>query len=335
MRIRIASFAVLVALAGCDLDPEYTRKQRTVEEPRDRTPPPAVATLTPDPVPSVLQAQQPGPTIDPVKHLEEGKRLMGDGQISEAISEIEQSIIGDPTGFEAHFLVGVAYRESGDNDKAAGAFQTASTLDLEDETSLVNLARVEIARETLDEALSAAKEAVKRVPKSGEAHNVMGRVHLLKSEWQAAEIAFNKSIELKPSSPFAYNNLGLTYLRSGRYDEAVEVLEIAVMLPPVTAYMHNNLGLAYENSEQPVEAEQAYLTALELRPSYVKAKLNQERVQPIAVSFREELNARRSAMVTGEIGEDDEFEDDSDDETEIGSETSPEPGDDVEPPVSE
>ena len=67
---------------------------------------------------------------------------------------------------------------------------------------------------------------------------------------------------------------GLTMARNQVYRSEVALWEDTVRSSPNKARAHNNLGYAYFLAGKLSQAEQAYLTALKLKPDYSRAEYN-------------------------------------------------------------
>lgn len=95
-------------------------------------------------------------------------------------------------------------------------------------------------------------------------------------EYQKAAELFKKVLEVDPRFAPAYNSLGMVYQamagESGS-SEAKRYYELAVEVDPVFIEALNNLGRAYYASGQFVQAEQAMVKSLELRPDQADIQL--------------------------------------------------------------
>ena len=80
---------------------------------------------------------------------------------------------------------------------------------------------------------------------------------------------------------------GLTIARNQIYRSEVALWEDTVRSSPNKARAHNNLGYAYFLAGKLSQAEQAYLTALKLKPDYSRAEYNLSALRSGAVIFSE------------------------------------------------
>ena len=84
----------------------------------------------------------------------------------------------------------------------------------------------------LDEALREAREAVALDDKDAMSHFILGRVHLIRREYELSIAALETAIELNPCLATAHCGLGDSLAYSGRPAEAVPRFEEAVRLSP-------------------------------------------------------------------------------------------------------
>ncbi len=281
MKTRILSCCIAVlSFAACDDKPQpvVIRPPVAVKQPA-----PAVAvvafdagnTVKPDdPVDALaLRHDQPG-----VDHLGRAKQLAAEGDRKSAITEARRAIYSAPSDEETIEFTARLAQKTSEHALAAEAWGRLANLRTEDAVPCVQQARELVKAKEYERAVAAGKEAIARDPGNPEGFQAAGLGHLGNGELPGAISMFNKVIELKPDHGWALNNLGLAYLRANENEKAVEVLGRAAQLLPATSYVHNNLGVALERLGRTDEAKQAYLTATNLSPKYVKARVNAARV---------------------------------------------------------
>ncbi|HEV8120145.1 MAG TPA: tetratricopeptide repeat protein, partial [Candidatus Polarisedimenticolia bacterium] len=91
-----------------------------------------------------------------------------------------------------------------------------------DATRYLRLAYVQFERGQTSQALESAHEAVKRDPKSAEAHYFLGVIHTGLSEYPQAMSELKEAIALDPHYTDAHNNLGVVYVELKDYDKAMK-----------------------------------------------------------------------------------------------------------------
>jgi Tfp pilus assembly protein PilF len=80
--------------------------------------------------------------------------------------------------------------------------------------------------------------------------------------------------ELRLRQASSHFNLGMDYLRKDRVALGLREFLLAESFDPKSPRIHHALGNAYLMRRKPVEAEQHYLRALEIEPTYHEARLN-------------------------------------------------------------
>ncbi|MCK4342590.1 MAG: tetratricopeptide repeat protein [Phycisphaerae bacterium] len=95
------------------------------------------------------------------------------------------------------------------------------------------------------------------------------RGDLERAAWQ-----YRQALELVPDLSAARNRLGITLNKLGRHGEASSEFRRALLKHPHEAYLHNNLGFSLYLEEEYEAAEPELARALELWPSFRRARMN-------------------------------------------------------------
>lgn len=85
---------------------------------------------------------------------------------------------------------------------------------------------------------------------------------------------YNHALKVSPDFVSARNRLGITYNKLGRHPEATAQFEAAVARDPRQGHLYNNLGFSHYLQGQYAQAEEALRNALELRPTFRRARMN-------------------------------------------------------------
>lgn len=190
------------------------------------------------------------------------------------------------------------------------ALLDASALDPRNPDVQVELARVLFETGDYEHARFAARAAIRLDPSDATAWNIAGRIAMKQSEWHRAETALRRAVELDPTNALMHNNLGLLYIYQHRAKDAIDSLEAAVELSEELPhdFVLNNLGLAYELASDLEEAKVAFEQALAMRPTYVRARLNLERIERKLGDLDEErsFQTARSEDTTIEVTAEDD-----------------------------
>jgi tetratricopeptide (TPR) repeat protein len=235
--------------------------------------------------------------------LLEGRRLLDDKRPGEAIEALRKALFQRADG-ETFALLGQGYLAAGERARGVACLEEALVIDASAVDVRERLARAYVAAGQGHKARRHGFALTKVRPDEASSHYLLGRGYMQLSMWSEAVDSLTKAVELAPASSHAYNNLGYSALMIGRHEQALDVLEALLDLEPVTAYMMNNLGVAYEKNERGPDAYAAFLRAVELKPGYVNALVNRDRVasglsdreRALALDILEEL---KQPLTTG------------------------------------
>jgi len=95
----------------------------------------------------------------------------------------------------------------------------------------------------VDEGLRLAAEAARADPALAEPHFLLGRLHELAGDLDAAEKAYRRAVALEPGHARACNNLGAVLVYRGRIDEALAAYRQALSLDPDQPEANRNLAI--------------------------------------------------------------------------------------------
>ena len=106
----------------------------------------------------------------------------------------------------------------------------------------LNLARVWDGWGEYDLALSYGERAIGTGAASAQAYEVLGRIHLHRSDPAQAIASFTEAAQ-RENKPSILSNLGYSYILAGDWETARTTLEKAVELDDAMAEAHNNLAI--------------------------------------------------------------------------------------------
>ncbi|MDR0476538.1 MAG: tetratricopeptide repeat protein [Desulfobulbaceae bacterium] len=174
---------------------------------------------------------------------------------------------------EAQYRRAVQCHEQGRHDEAfAICERLRSRPALEGRTCLL-LGRIHLLRQEAEAAEAALRIAAQKLG-SADAWFNLALALTLRNKPDQTENAYRQGLRLDPKQPRAWNNLG-NLLRHGygreRLQQAMDCYRRAIELQPDYAQAHLNLGLAYRHAGQEEEAERHYRKALEMAPNFIPA----------------------------------------------------------------
>jgi arylsulfatase A-like enzyme/tetratricopeptide (TPR) repeat protein len=191
-----------------------------------------------------------GPMHDPkdmVPHwekLQHGINLRIQGRMNEALPIIEGCVADVEGDIFARTVLGSAYLQRGELDKALEVYRRAVELEPNDETLQLGIAAVHLARGELEESEQAIQQALAIEPQCAGAYVSRGRVALRRQDEEQALRHFEKAIELDPggTGPAAYSAIGVMHLRARRLEEAREAFRNALRIDALNGVAHTGLA---------------------------------------------------------------------------------------------
>jgi tetratricopeptide (TPR) repeat protein len=168
-----------------------------------------------------------------------GKTAASNGQLQEAIAQLEAALRLNPDHADAHTYLGAALWQAGRGDDALQHLQRAITLQ----------------------------------PRAIKARNTLAGVRRRQRRWDEALAGYRESLAIRPDDIATLNQLGLTCLEAGRPEEARQWLEQAQQLRPDHPETARNLGIVSASLGQPDKAADHFKRALLLKPDYADAEL--------------------------------------------------------------
>lgn len=158
----------------------------------------------------------------------------------------------------------------GDYGLAYQHAERAVVLEPRSPEALETLGRVHLHQNQLDQALSAFLSAVEIKPQNASLLSNTGYVFLKRGDLQQARLYLERAVAVDDSLVEARNNLGIVLARMGEPNHALR--EFMAVNDPAAAF--NNLGVVYLDQKRWSEAREAFRRALVLDPGHTKAKTN-------------------------------------------------------------
>jgi tetratricopeptide (TPR) repeat protein len=152
--------------------------------------------------------------------------------LNNAEKECSTALDIDPQLPEAHYTLGLVYKEQGNIDKAVRAFEGAAKLD----------------------------------PKYSEPNSALGLIKLQQNDLEGAESDFKRAVSLNSGNSTAHFGLGQTYLKKGMVDQAIDELNTSLYQNRNSAPVHLAMGKAYEMQGNSVAAIKEYQQSIAIKP---------------------------------------------------------------------
>jgi tetratricopeptide (TPR) repeat protein len=227
------------------------------------------------------------------------------GRSREALQFMVKAGAKSPNDPETQSNLALAYKNTGDLERACAAFERAVELNSKNPVSWNNLGNAFGAVRRMDDAIGAYKRALGLAPDYpecltnlasafmtlrqetlalraidhaialrpdfAEAHNTRGEILSKQYRHDAAAAAYRRAISLKTGYAAAMINMAAALKDLGRVDEARQMLEDVVTLEPANARALDNLGTLHEQIGNPSDAAQYFRRAIAASPGYANA----------------------------------------------------------------
>lgn len=106
----------------------------------------------------------------------------------------------------------------------------------------------------LDKLGQVARDAIKKYPKSGLAHEVLGTALFYSQDLHSALIEFKQATQLEPEQDGPWTKLGIVQMELGQVDAAETSLLQALKIKPLNRVANQRLGLLYEYQKKNSQA---------------------------------------------------------------------------------
>jgi tetratricopeptide (TPR) repeat protein len=207
------------------------------------------------------------------ERFERATRLAAQGKLREAEPLFREIVQKQPHFAPAHLNLGLVYRLLNQNDKALTHLRRAATLNPKDPKPLVELARLCLDINRLDDAQGYLRMLRDRFPKEPELPVLEGALASLRGEWGVAQQKFQQALKTRPNDFRIHYNLGIAAYQLQRYDAAEQHFRRTTELKPDYTTGWKSLGMTYEARGLPEHAIRAYSESLKREPDDLPTRL--------------------------------------------------------------
>ena len=194
--------------------------------------------------------------------------LLDEGKSADAVALLEGMTIRAPSPVLLD-LLGDAYTQTKDLDKAEQAYRKASELDSSELSHLRGLGQTLMAEEKYADALVVYQKLIDLMPDEGDNYLRIAQIYRELHQLDKAEESLLKARQYEPGSLEVMYNEAMLYQAQGRYDDAIRVLADAVngvkgqspVLPSrrrSLAILYQQLGLVYQQKQNYAAAIYTY-----------------------------------------------------------------------------
>jgi tetratricopeptide (TPR) repeat protein len=194
--------------------------------------------------------------------------LLDEGKSADAVALLEGMTSRAPSPVLLD-LLGDAYTQTKDLDKAEHAYRKASELDPSELSHLRGLGQTLMAEEKYADALVVYQKLIDLMPDEGDNYLRIAQIYRELHQLDKAEESLLKARQYEPGSLEVMYNEAMLYQAQGRYDDAIRVLADAVngvkgqspVLPSrrrSLAILYQQLGLVYQQKQNYAAAIYTY-----------------------------------------------------------------------------
>ena len=184
-----------------------------------------------------------------------------------AFDAFQAAIRANPDFHDAHGNLGSALITRGDLDGALEAFQRARALNPGDAQDAYHLGLVYQKLGRLDDARRAYDDALRLKPDDAQTHNNLGTIHQAEGRWDAALSEYETATRLDPALPQASYGRAQVLQHLGRTDEAIAAYQTTIRNDPKHLDAHVALAGLYLVRGDKTAAIDAFEAALRLAPN--------------------------------------------------------------------
>ncbi|MDO8518992.1 MAG: tetratricopeptide repeat protein, partial [Deltaproteobacteria bacterium] len=220
-----------------------------------------------------VQAEKPSADTVPQGQVEEGLRLLEEGNLPEAITILEKPALSEDASREAREALGYAYLGNGQVEQAGTLFSAALQKEPENPEWNFGLAMVKRQEGDHDSASKLLEKTIQLDPTDIEAKTELADLFTFDMKTRAEEAAalFAEKLEQEPGNPEAENGLAAAYLNQGKTDEALAIWEKMTQAEPENSILWSNLCEARLASGNVSEGESGCQKAIETDPANSEA----------------------------------------------------------------
>jgi len=189
------------------------------------------------------------------------------GRYAEAVPRLEATRAWAGANAELGYVLGQAYVQVHQPDKARDAFARTFGLDAQSAAAHLLTAQMMIRLEFESFAEAELKGAIEKDPKLPQAHALLGQIALFRGRLDEAAAETEREIALNPTNAMAFYQLGDARIRQGRYEEGVAALQKSLWINPFYSAPYIVLGKAYLQKGNLATAEGMLTRAIQYDPN--------------------------------------------------------------------
>lgn len=203
--------------------------------------------------------------------MAQGDARLMDRDFAAALTEFQEAVRLDPEFADAHFKLGVCYKETGNWEAAAESLQEAVRLNPSQVEPLFELGEVYRLLDKLTQAIRAYVLACELAPRNFELRYRLATCYHQTGDLNLAVDAYHEAIRLEPRNAYVRSNLGAALAAQGKTYEAIKAYKESLECNEAQPIVLVNLATVYLQQERWSTARRALTTAVELAPDLSSA----------------------------------------------------------------
>lgn len=202
----------------------------------------------------------------PEAHYTLGMIYKEQGRLPEAVSEFQEATKLDPQYSEAHSGLGIAQLNQGDVTAAQQSLRKAVELNSGNSTGHYGLGRCYLKQGLLDDAIKELNTSLYQFPNSAPTHLAMGEAYMAQGNNVGAIKEFQESIRIKPENIDAYMHIADVREQRGDLEHSIAELRSGLEMMPDSADLHLRIGDESLKLEKLDDAIKEYQTVMNTDP---------------------------------------------------------------------
>ncbi len=186
------------------------------------------------------------------------------GHLKDAVLYLEQVTIWEPEGVEIAYVLGIAYIQTHNPDKARESFARMFNLPAGSASAHLINAQMMIRQQFEEFAEKELQKALALDPKLPQANFLLGELAIYRANIDLGVELLQKEIALNPAFGMAYYRLGEAYTRQLKWDESIAPLQKSIWLNPYFSGPYIVLGKVHLKKGDLASAESILRRALRM-----------------------------------------------------------------------
>jgi tetratricopeptide (TPR) repeat protein len=184
----------------------------------------------------------------------------------------------DPDYVNAHYNLGIIFKELREIQKAIGCYEKVIAIDPNYVDAHYNLGIIFKELDEYQKAKGCFEKSIKINPNYVNALNNLGTIFKELGEYQKAKGCFEKLIKIDPNYVDAHYNLGVIFQELGEFEKAKNCYEKAISIDPNYVDAHYNLGTVFFKLKEFEKAKNCYEKIIAINPNSQVALFNRGKI---------------------------------------------------------